>query len=439
MAKKPGQDYRSGQGGLAELKSRLLFLVMALLVYRAGSYVPIPGVDVDVLNNVFQQQQGTFLTMFNMFSGGALQRASILALGIMPYISASIIVQLLTVVNPTLAELKKEGESGRRKISQYTRFGTLILGTIQAIGISTALPTMIPGLVHNATFIFYLVAVVSLVTGTMFLMWLGEQITERGIGNGISMIIFTGIVAGLPQTIGQMFESSRQGELNILLLLLIAVMVFAVVYFIVFMERGQRKIVVNYAKRQQGRRVFAQQSTHLPLKINMAGVIPAIFASSIILFPTSLARWFGANEGLGWLNDLSVALGQGQPLYVILYASAIIFFCFFYTALVFNPRETADNLKKSGAFIPGIRPGEQTSRYIDKVMTRLTLAGALYITFICLIPEFLLIAWNVQIYLGGTSILIIVVVIMDFMAQVQTHLMSQQYESVLKKANLKNK
>ncbi|ASK77981.1 preprotein translocase subunit SecY [Paraphotobacterium marinum] len=439
MAKKPGQDYRSGQGGLAELKSRLLFLVMALLVYRAGSYVPIPGVDVDVLNNVFQQQQGTFLTMFNMFSGGALQRASILALGIMPYISASIIVQLLTVVNPTLAELKKEGEAGRRKISQYTRFGTLILGTIQAIGISTALPNMIPGLVHNATFIFYLVAVVSLVTGTMFLMWLGEQITERGIGNGISMIIFTGIVAGLPQTIGQMFESSRQGELNILLLLLIAVMVFAVVYFIVFMERGQRKIVVNYAKRQQGRRVFAQQSTHLPLKINMAGVIPAIFASSIILFPTSLARWFGANEGLGWLNDLSVALGQGQPLYVILYASAIIFFCFFYTALVFNPRETADNLKKSGAFIPGIRPGEQTSRYIDKVMTRLTLAGALYITFICLIPEFLLIAWNVQIYLGGTSILIIVVVIMDFMAQVQTHLMSQQYESVLKKANLKNK
>jgi preprotein translocase subunit SecY len=355
----------------------------------------------------------------------------------MPYISASIIVQLLTVVHPALAELKKEGESGRRKISQYTRYGTLVLATFQAIGIATGLPSMIPGLVENPGFGFYFTAVVSLVTGTMFLMWLGEQITERGIGNGISLIIFSGIVAGLPSAIGQTAEQARQGELHVLLLLLIAVIAFAVIAFVVFVERGQRRIVVNYAKRQQGRRVFAAQSTHLPLKLNMAGVIPAIFASSIILFPGTLAQWFGQSEQLGWLADVSLALSPGQPLYVILYAAAIIFFCFFYTALVFNPRETADNLKKSGAFVPGIRPGEQTAKYIDKVMTRLTLAGALYITFICLIPEFMMIAWNVRFYFGGTSLLIVVVVIMDFMAQVQTHLMSQQYESVLKKANLK--
>ncbi|MGF1684881.1 preprotein translocase subunit SecY [Photobacterium minamisatsumaniensis] len=437
MAKQPGQDFRSAQGGLAELKTRLLFVLGAILIFRAGSFVPIPGIDAAVLADLFEQQKGTIIELFNMFSGGALERASILALGIMPYISASIIVQLLTVVHPALAELKKEGESGRRKISQYTRYGTLVLATFQAIGIATGLPSMLPGLVVNPGLGFYFVAVVSLVTGTMFLMWLGEQVTERGIGNGISLIIFTGIVAGLPPAIGQTVEQARQGELHVLLLLLIAVISFAVIYFVVFMERGQRRIVVNYAKRQQGRRVFAAQSTHLPLKINMAGVIPAIFASSIILFPGTLAQWFGQNENLGWLSDVSLALSPGQPLYVMLYAAAIIFFCFFYTALVFNPRETADNLKKSGAFVPGIRPGEQTAKYIDKVMTRLTLAGALYITFICLIPEFMMIAWNVRFYFGGTSLLIVVVVIMDFMAQVQTQLMSQQYESVLKKANLK--
>ncbi|KAB1178654.1 preprotein translocase subunit SecY [Photobacterium damselae subsp. damselae] len=437
MAKQPGQDFRSAKGGLAELKSRLFFVLGAILIFRAGSFVPIPGIDAAVLADLFEQQKGTIIELFNMFSGGALSRASILALGIMPYISASIIVQLLTVVHPALAELKKEGEAGRRKISQYTRYGTLVLATFQAIGIATGLPSMIPGLVVNPGLGFYFVAVVSLVTGTMFLMWLGEQITERGIGNGISLIIFTGIVAGLPPAIGQTVEQARQGELHVLLLLLIAVISFAVIYFVVFMERGQRRIVVNYAKRQQGRRVFAAQSTHLPLKINMAGVIPAIFASSIILFPGTLAQWFGQSENLGWLSDISLALSPGQPLYVMLYAAAIIFFCFFYTALVFNPRETADNLKKSGAFVPGIRPGEQTAKYIDKVMTRLTLAGALYITFICLIPEFMMIAWSVRFYFGGTSLLIVVVVIMDFMAQVQTHLMSQQYESVLKKANLK--
>ena len=439
MAKKPGKEVNSAQNGLAELKSRLLFVIGALLVFRAGSFVPIPGIDAAVLADLFEQQQGTIIEMFNMFSGGALSRASILALGIMPYISASIVVQLLTVVHPPLAELKKEGESGRRKINQYTRYGTLVLATFQAIGIATGLPSMIPGLVSNPDMMFYLTATVSLVTGTMFLMWLGEQITERGIGNGISLIIFTGIVAGLPPAIGETIQQARQGELHVLLLLLIAVLSFAVIYFVVFMERGQRRIVVNYAKRQQGRKVFAAQSTHLPLKINMAGVIPAIFASSIILFPGTLAQWFGGNgEGtFGWLTDVSMALSPGQPLYVMLYAAAIIFFCFFYTALVFNPRETADNLKKSGAFVPGIRPGEQTTKYIDKVMTRLTLAGAMYITFICLIPEFMMIAWNVRFYFGGTSLLIVVVVIMDFMAQVQTHLMSQQYESVLKKANLK--
>ncbi|MGL4714021.1 MAG: preprotein translocase subunit SecY [Shewanella sp.] len=436
---KPGLDLKSAKGGLSELKARLLFVIGAIIVFRAGSFVPIPGIDAAVLAELFAQQSGTILSMFNMFSGGALERASIFALGIMPYISASIIMQLLTVVHPALAELKKEGESGRKKISQYTRWGTLVLGTFQSVGIATGLPNLVPGLVVNIGFGFYFVAVVSLVTGTMFLMWLGEQITERGIGNGISILIFAGIVAGLPSAIGQTAEQARQGDLNVLVLLLLAVIVFAVTYFVVFVERGQRRIVVNYAKRQQGRKVFAAQSTHLPLKINMAGVIPPIFASSIILFPGTLAQWFGQNESMSWLSDFSLAVSPGQPLYSLLYATAIIFFCFFYTALVFNPRETADNLKKSGAFIPGIRPGEQTSRYIDKVMTRLTLAGALYITFICLIPEFMLIAWKVQFYFGGTSLLIMVVVIMDFMAQVQTHMMSHQYESVMKKANLVNK
>ncbi|MFC3912640.1 preprotein translocase subunit SecY [Pseudaeromonas sharmana] len=439
MAKKPGLDVKGAQGGLSELKSRLLFVLGAIIVFRAGSYVPIPGIDAAVLAELFQQQKGTIIELFNMFSGGALSRASILALGIMPYISASIIIQLLTVIHPAMAELKKEGESGRRKISQYTRYGTLLLGTVQAIGIATGLPNMMTGLVVNPGFGFYFTAVVSLVTGTMFLMWLGEQITERGIGNGISLIIFTGIIAGLPHAIGATAEQARQGELHILLLLLLAVIVFAVTYFVVFVERGQRRIVVNYAKRQQGNRVFAAQSTHLPLKLNMAGVIPAIFASSIILFPGTIASWFG--QGNSWtanlLQEVSMTLQPGQPLYELLYAAAIIFFSFFYTALVFNPRETADNLKKSGAFIPGIRPGEQTARFIDKVMTRLTLAGALYITFICLVPQFLMTMWNVQFYFGGTSLLIIVVVIMDFMAQVQTHMMSHQYGDVLRKANLK--
>ncbi|OKY27611.1 MULTISPECIES: preprotein translocase subunit SecY [Thalassotalea] len=434
----PGMDNK-GSGGLSELKQRLWFVLLALIVFRLGSFVPIPGIDAAVLAQLFEQQKGTIVEMFNMFSGGALERASVLALGIMPYISASIIMQLLTVIHPTMAELKKEGEAGRRKISQYTRYGTLVLATVQSIAIAKSLPGMMPGLVMDAGFGFYFTAVVSLVTGTMFLMWLGEQITERGIGNGISILIFAGIVAGMPSAVGQTAEMARQGEINILVLLLIAVIVFAVTFFVVFVERGQRRIVVNYAKRQQGRKVFAAQSTHLPLKVNMAGVIPPIFASSILLFPGSIASWFGQGEGMiaDVLQELSIAISPGQPLYVMLLAAAIIFFCFFYTALVFNPRETADNLKKSGAFIPGIRPGEQTSKYIDKVMTRLTLTGALYITFICLVPEFMMIAWDVQFYFGGTSLLIIVVVIMDFMAQVQTHLMSHQYDSVLKKANLK--
>jgi len=435
---KPGVDNK-GAGGLSELKQRLWFVFVALVVLRLGSFVPIPGIDAAVLAQFFEQQKGTIVEMFNMFSGGALERASVLALGIMPYISASIIMQLLTVVSPKFAEMKKEGEAGRRKISQYTRYGTLVLATVQSIAIARSLPEMMQGLVINAGFGFYFTAVVSLVTGTMFLMWLGEQITERGIGNGISIIIFAGIVAGMPSAVGQTAEMARQGELHPLVLLLIGVVVFAVTFLVVFVERGQRRIVVNYAKRQQGRKVFAAQSTHLPLKVNMAGVIPPIFASSLILFPGTLASWFGQGEGpvADFLQGVSQAMSPGQPFYVLMLAAAIIFFCFFYTALVFNPRETADNLKKSGAFIPGIRPGEQTSKYIDKVMTRLTLAGALYITFICLVPEFMMIAWDVQFYFGGTSLLIIVVVIMDFMAQVQTHMMSHQYDNVLKKANLK--
>ncbi len=434
---KPGLEKNKAQGGWSELKSRLLFVLGAIIVFRAGSFVPIPGIDAAVLADLFAQQKDTIVAMFNMFSGGALERASVFALGIMPYISASIIVQLLTVVHPALAELKKEGEAGRRKISQYTRWGTLLLAIVQSIGIATGLPNLVDGLVLSPGFGFYFTAVVSLVTGTMFLMWLGEQITERGIGNGISILIFAGIVAGLAPAIGQTAEQWRQGDLNFLVVLLIAVIMVVVTFGVVFVERGQRRIVVNYAKRQQGRRVFAAQSTHLPLKVNMAGVIPPIFASSIILFPGTVAQWFGENQSLSWLQEVSLALSPGQPLYVMLYAAAIIFFCFFYTALVFNPRETADNLKKSGAFIPGIRPGEQTARYIDKVMTRLTLAGALYITLVCLIPEFMMVAFNAQFYFGGTSLLIIVVVIMDFMAQVQTHLMTHQYDSVLKKANLK--
>jgi len=433
------QKGSKGAGGLSELKQRLWFVFVALVVLRLGSFVPIPGIDAAVLAQFFEQQKGTIVEMFNMFSGGALERASVLALGIMPYITASIIMQLMTVMSPKFAELKKEGEAGRRKISQYTRYGTLVLATVQSIAIARNLPEMMQGLVINAGFGFYFTAVVSLVTGTMFLMWLGEQITERGIGNGISIIIFAGIVAGMPSAVGQTAEMARQGEIHLLVLLLIGVVVFAVTFLVVFVERGQRRIVVNYAKRQQGRKVFAAQSTHLPLKVNMAGVIPAIFASSMILFPGTLASWFGQGEGpvADFLQGVAQAMSPGQPLYVLMLAAAIIFFCFFYTALVFNPRETADNLKKSGAFIPGIRPGEQTSKYIDKVMTRLTLAGAMYITFVCLVPEFMMMAWDVQFYFGGTSLLIIVVVIMDFMAQVQTHMMSHQYDNVLKKANLK--
>ncbi|KMT64693.1 preprotein translocase subunit SecY [Catenovulum maritimum] len=436
---KAGLEFNSTQGGKGELGRRLWFLFGAIVIFRAGSFVPIPGIDPAVLAQLFEQQKDTVLAMFNMFSGGALERASVLALGIMPYITASIIMQLMTHIHPTFQELKKEGEQGRKKISQYTRYGTLLLAIVQSTTIANSLPNMVSGLVINPGLTFYFTAVVSLVTGTMFLMWLGEQITERGIGNGISMIIFAGIVAGLPSALGQTFEQARQGELPIILLLIIAIIVGAVTYFVVFVERGQRRIVVNYAKRQQGRKVYAAQSTHLPLKVNMAGVIPPIFASSIMLFPSTIATWFGQGDGAfaDAIAKVASMLSPGQPLYVLLYAAAIIFFCFFYTALVFNPRETADNLKKSGAFIPGIRPGEQTSRYIDKVMTRLTLAGALYITFVCLVPEFMMIFWNVQFYFGGTSLLIIVVVIMDFMAQVQTHLMSSQYESVLKKANLK--
>lgn len=433
---KPGID-SGAKNGLSELRSRLFFVLGAIIVFRLGSYVPIPGIDATVLSQLFEQQKGTIVEMFNMFSGGALERASVLALGIMPYITASIIIQLLSAVHPPMMELKKEGEAGRRKVSQYTRYLTLVLATFQSIGVATGLPNLISGLVINPGFGFYFTAVVSLVTGTMFLMWLGEQITERGIGNGISILIFAGIVAGLPTAIGQTAEQAKLGEINLLFLLLVAVIVLGLTFLVVFVERAQRRIVVNYAKRQQGRKMFQAQSSHLPLKLNMAGVIPPIFASSIILFPSTIAGWVGSNEAFSWLSDVALLLSPGQPLYVGLYAAAIIFFCYFYTALTFNPRETADNLKKSGAFVPGIRPGEQTSRYLDKVMTRLTLAGALYITFVCLVPEFMLLAWNVPFYFGGTSLLIIVVVIMDFMAQVQTHLMSSQYESVLKKANLK--
>ncbi|RCX29947.1 preprotein translocase subunit SecY [Thioalbus denitrificans] len=429
-------------GRLSELKRRLLFVLGALFVYRVGAHIPVPGIDPVALATLFDQQRGTILDMFNMFSGGALKRLTIFALGVMPYISASIIMQLLTVVSPTLEQLKKEGESGRRKITQYTRYGTVILATFQALGISIALESQSAGglpVVIDPGFAFRFTAVITLVTGTMFLMWLGEQITERGIGNGISLIIFAGIVAGLPAAIGGTVELSRTGELHIITLFVLFALAMGVTGFVVFMERGQRRITVNYAKRQMGRKMYAGQTSHLPLKVNMAGVIPPIFASSIILFPATIAGWFGSAEGMGWLRDLSNTMSPGQPLYVMSYAAAIIFFCFFYTALVFNPKETADNLKKSGAFIPGIRPGEQTARYIDGVMTRLTLAGAVYITAVSLLPEFLILYWNVPFYFGGTSLLIIVVVIMDFMAQVQAHLMSHQYDSLMKKANLKGR
>ncbi len=419
-----------------DLNKRLIFLLGALIVYRIGAHIPVPGIDANVLSDLFKSQQGGILGMFNMFSGGALSRFTIFALGIMPYISASIILQLGAVVVPQLEQLKKEGESGRKKITQYTRYGTLGLAVFQAIGISVALEGQ-PGLVPDPGFLFRITTVITLVTGTMFLMWLGEQITERGIGNGISMIIFSGIAAGLPHAIGGTLELARTGAFSIPMVLVLLVGVVAVTALVVFVERGQRKILVNYAKRQVGRKVYGGQSSHLPLKLNMAGVIPPIFASSIILFPATVAGWFGSHKSLLWLSDIKDALSPGQPVYVLLYASAIIFFCFFYTALVFNPKETADNLKKSGAFVPGIRPGEQTARYIERIMMRLTLIGALYITLVCLLPEFLIVKWNVPFYFGGTSLLIIVVVTMDFMAQVQAYMMSNQYESLLKKASFK--
>jgi preprotein translocase subunit SecY len=428
-------------GKLTELRKRILFVLGAILVFRIGSFIPLPGIDPHVLAQLVDQQRGTILDMFNMFSGGALERLSLFALGIMPYISASIIMQLLSFTVPTLEQIKKEGEAGRRKITQYTRYGTVVLATFQAIGISTALQGQQMGgqpLVILQGLPFVISSVACLVTGTLFLMWLGEQVTERGVGNGISIIIFSGIVAGLPSAIGGSLELVRTGELNTLSVLFLFALAIAVTAFVVFVERGQRRITVNYAKRQQGRKLYAAQSTHLPLKLNMSGVIPPIFASSIILFPATAGQWFGSSEGMGWLKDISTMLSPGQPLYIMFYAMAIIFFCFFYTAIVFNSKETADNLKKSGAFIPGIRPGEQTARFIDGVMTRLTLAGAIYITAVCLLPEFLILYWNVPFYFGGTSLLIIVVVVMDFMAQVQSHMMSHQYESLMKKANLKS-
>lgn len=442
MAKNAGSmgTALGGMGQLTELRRRLMFLLGALLVYRIGTFIPVPGVNPEALAILFDQNQGSILDMFNMFSGGALERASLFALGVMPYISASIIVQLMTSVVPQLEQLKKEGEAGRRKITQYTRYGTVFLATFQAIGISMALQGQTAGgsaLVVHAGLGFVFTATVSLVTGTMFLMWLGEQITERGIGNGISMIIFAGIVAGLPAALGGTLELARTGEMNALAVLALLAMALAVTAFVVFVERGQRRITVNYARRQQGRKMMQAQSTHLPLKLNMAGVIPPIFASSIILFPGTLGQWFGSNEDLRWIADITSKLAPGEPVYVLLYTAAIVFFCFFYTALVFNAKETADNLKRSGAFIPGIRPGEQTARYIDGVMTRLTAAGAIYITAVCLLPEFLIVGYNVPFYFGGTSLLIVVVVVMDFMAQVQAHLMSHQYEGLMKKANLK--
>ena len=423
-------------GRLTELKHRLLFVLGAIIVFRLGTFIPVPGIDPVALAKMFESQRGTILDMFNMFSGGALGRFSVFALGIMPYISASIIMQLLTVVSPQLEQLKKEGEHGRRKITQYTRYGTVFLATFQAIGVAIALESQ-QNVVLEAGLAFRVTAAVSLVTGTMFLMWLGEQVTERGVGNGISILIFTGIVAGLPAAIGGTLELARTGQLHVLTVVVIMAIVAAVTAFVIFVEKGQRRITVNYAKRQVGNKLYAGQTTHLPLKLNMAGVIPPIFASSLILFPATLGSWFSNAEGMGWLRNVSQALSPGQPLYVGLYAVAIIFFCFFYTALIFNPKETADNLKKSGAFVPGVRPGKQTADYIDRVMTRLTLGGAIYITAVCLLPEFLTLNWHVPFYFGGTSLLIIVVVVMDFMAQIQAHLVSHQYEGLMKKSNLK--
>ncbi len=434
MATGSGQIAKAGKYG--DLRRRLVFLLLALVVYRVGAHIPVPGIDPSQLQQLFKGQQGGILSLFNMFSGGALSRFTVFALGIMPYISASIIMQLMTYVVPMFEQLKKEGESGRRKITQFTRYGTLGLALFQSLGIAVALESS-PGLVIDPGLGFRMTAVVSLTAGTMFLMWLGEQITERGLGNGISILIFAGIAAGLPSAVGGLLELVRTGAMGPLVAILIVTLVALVTYFVVFVERGQRKILVNYARRQVGNKVYGGQSSHLPLKLNMSGVIPPIFASSIILLPATVVSWFSTGESMRWLKDIAGALAPGQPVYVMLYAGAIVFFCFFYTALVFNSRETADNLKKSGAFVPGIRPGDQTAKYIDRILGRLTLAGAIYITFVCLLPEFLILKYNVPFYFGGTSLLIIVVVTMDFMAQVQNYLMSQQYESLLKKANFK--
>ena len=418
-----------------ELRQRLLFLVGALVVYRIGTYIPVPGIDPNALQNFFQDQSGTILSMFNMFSGGALERLSILALGIMPYISCSIIMQMASVTVPSLKQLKKEGESGRKKITQFTRYGTVVLAGFQSIGASVALQNQ--GVVVNPGFNFVFTACISLVTGTMFLMWLGEQITERGLGNGISMIILASIISGLPSAIGGTLELANTGELSPAIVLILLMLVLSVTAIVVFIERGQRRIPVNYAKRQQGRKLYQSQSTHLPFKINMSGVIPPIFASSIILFPATIASWFGTSEGFDWMQNIAAKLTPGQPIYIILYASLIMFFCFFYTALVFDSKETADNLKRSGAFMPGIRPGHQTAQYIDKVLGRLTFWGGLYIMLVCLLPEFMILYYRVPFYFGGTSLLIIVVVTMDFMAQMQALMMSKQYEGLLQKANLR--
>lgn len=428
---------KNQSSGLAELKQRLWFVLWGLIVFRIGAHIPVPGINAARLAEIFANSQNSIIGMAGVFSGGALQRLSLFALGIMPYISASIIMQLMTVIVPSLEQLKKEGEMGRRKIAQYTRVGTLLLATFQAFGMSKFLVSS--GTTLYSGFLFHLTTVITLVTGTMFLMWLGEKITERGVGNGISLIIFAGIASGLPSAIGNTFEQVRQGNMNGFALIALLLVLLGITAFVVFVERGQRRITVNYAKRQQGRKMYAAQQSHLPLKINMAGVIPPIFASSLILFPASISQWFNGQSQATWLTEIGMMLQPGQPLYIMLFASGIIFFCFFYTALVFNPKETADNLKRSGAFVPGIRPGDQTASYIDTVMTRLTLVGALYITAISILPEFLVLAWKVPFYFGGTSLLIIVVVIMDFIAQIQAHLMSQQYESLMRKANLKGR
>ncbi len=434
QAARPG--LAGAQAGLTELRARLLFVLFALLVYRVGTHIPVPGINPDALRNLFEQNQGGILELVNMFGGGALERMSILALGVMPYITSSIVMNLMTMMYPSLQQLRKEGESGRRKITRYTRYGTLLVAIIQGAALTGTLMTQ--GLAFNPGFGFYAVALITLVTGALFLMWLGEQITERGVGNGISLLIFSGIVSGFPAAVGQSFEAARQGDINIIALLAIGVFALLIVGFVVFIERGERRITVNYAKRQQGRRVYQAQSSALPLKVNMAGVIPAIFASSLLLAPASMATWFGQSPGMSWLQEVALVLSPGQPLYIMMFAAGIIFFSFFYTAIVFDPKDMADNLKRQGAYVPGIRPGAQTARHIDDVITRLTLFGGLYVTLVCLLPEFMIVLFDLTFQLGGTALLIVVVVAMDFMTQVQAHLMSSQYAKLMEKSNLQN-